>query len=106
MRNIASSSAFLHLQKEKDMSERLITLTQERFTLYSRERCPLCDKAKMVMEEFEADSGIGFQIIDIHSDDDLVEKYGLMIPVLAWGTEIIQYGNIDRERLNQLFQKK
>ncbi|WP_240501943.1 glutaredoxin family protein [Bacillus sp. MUM 13] len=106
MRNIVSSSAFLHLQKEKDLNERLITLTQERFTLYSRERCPLCDKAKMVMEEFEADSGIGFQIIDIHSADDLVEKYGLMIPVLEWGTEIIQYGNIDRERLNQLFQKK
>ncbi|WP_256213001.1 glutaredoxin family protein [Bacillus sp. OV322] len=98
-----SSSAFRHLQKEKDMSERLIALTEERFTLYSREQCPLCDKAKKVMEELEAESGIGFQIIDIHSDDDLLEKYGLMIPVLVWRNEIIQYGNIERERLYQLF---
>lgn len=49
------------------------------FVLYSRDKCPLCDKAKLVLEEVKVESGIGYKEIDIHTDDDLLERFGLMI---------------------------
>ena len=36
---------------------------------------------------------------DITQDDALYEKYGLMIPVLEWQGEIIQYGNFVKKNL-------
>ncbi|MDM5292549.1 glutaredoxin family protein [Peribacillus simplex] len=75
------------------------------FVLYSREKCPLCDKAKLILEEVKFESGIGYKEIDIHTDDDLVEKFGLMIPVVEWKDDIVQFGNVDKLALNRLFEK-
>ncbi|WP_317777142.1 glutaredoxin family protein [Peribacillus sp. CSMR9] len=75
------------------------------FVLYSREKCPLCDKAKQILEEVKFESGIGYKEIDIHTDDDLVEKFGLMIPVVEWKDDIVQFGNVDKLALNRLFEK-
>ncbi|MDM5451474.1 glutaredoxin family protein [Peribacillus simplex] len=75
------------------------------FVLYSREKCPLCDKAKRILEEVKFESGIGYKEIDIHTDDDLVEKFGLMIPVVEWKDDIVQFGNVDKLALNRLFEK-
>ncbi|RFU66997.1 glutaredoxin family protein [Peribacillus saganii] len=62
--------------------------------LYTREKCPLCDKAKELL-----DGEFSFREVDIHSDDALIEKYGLMIPVLEYRGEAIQYGNLDLKDL-------
>ncbi|MDV7763949.1 glutaredoxin family protein [Peribacillus sp. CSMR9] len=80
-------------------------LKSNAFVLYSREKCPLCDKAKQILEEVKFESGIGYKEIDIHTDDDLVEKFGLMIPVVEWKDDIVQFGNVDKLALNRLFEK-
>lgn len=80
-------------------------LESNAFVLYSREKCPLCDKAKLILEEVKFESGIGYKEIDIHTDDDLVEKFGLMIPVVEWKDDIVQFGNVDKLALNRLFEK-
>ncbi|RRN74837.1 glutaredoxin family protein [Peribacillus simplex] len=80
-------------------------LKSNAFVLYSREKCPLCDKAKQILEEVKFESGIGYKEIDIHTDDDLLEKFGLMIPVVEWKDDIVQFGNVDKLALNRLFEK-
>ncbi|AOH57058.1 glutaredoxin [Peribacillus muralis] len=75
------------------------------FILYSRQRCPLCDEAKAILEEVKRDSGISYKEIDIHSDDALLEKFAMMIPVIEWKEEIVQYGKVDISALNGLLQK-
>ncbi|PLS17961.1 glutaredoxin [Bacillus sp. M6-12] len=69
--------------------------------LYTRDKCPLCDKAKDQLNEFKNETRLSFQEVDIYSDDALIEKYGLMIPVLEWRGEVIQYGNLDMEDLRK-----
>ncbi|RFU67085.1 glutaredoxin family protein [Bacillus sp. V59.32b] len=73
--------------------------------LYTREKCPLCDKAKKILDELVDEIGISYKEIDIYSDDDLLERFGLMIPVLEWQGEMIQYGNLDKTSLLDLFEK-
>jgi hypothetical protein len=53
----------------------------------------------------KVESGIGYKEIDIHTDDDLLEKFGLMIPVVEWKDEIVQFGNVDKSALNRLLEK-
>lgn len=67
--------------------------------LYTKPNCPLCEEAKKLLEEIGAAKH--FQLIekDITQDDALYEKYGLMIPVLEWQGEIIQYGNFVKKSL-------
>lgn len=61
--------------------------------LYTKPNCPLCEEAKKLLEEIEVTKRFRLIEKDITQDDALYEKYGLMIPVLEWQGEIIQYGN-------------
>lgn len=70
--------------------------------LYSREQCPLCVKAKQILDELTKEHKWSYQEIDIHSDDVLLEKYGLMIPVIEMDGKIIQYGNVDISTLRSI----
>ena len=54
--------------------KRMSDLESNAFVLYSREKCPLCEKAKQILEESKFESGIVYTEIDIYSDDDLLEK--------------------------------
>lgn len=74
--------------------------------LYSREACPLCDKAKLILADIKRELGIQYEEIDINSRDELTELYGLMIPVVEWQGEIVQYGQVDKEKLCQCIIKK
>ncbi|MFJ7745159.1 glutaredoxin family protein [Peribacillus sp. NPDC097295] len=80
-------------------------MEKDTLILYSRVQCPLCVKAKQILEELKKESELTYKEIDIHSDDVLVEKYGLMIPVIEMGGRIIQYGNVDISTLRSVLVK-
>lgn len=46
--------------------------------LYGTEFCHLCDEAKAILRE----TGIKADYVDIAEDDELLEPYGIRIPVL------------------------
>ncbi|QPA30629.1 glutaredoxin family protein [Thermaerobacillus caldiproteolyticus] len=65
--------------------------------LYSKVDCPLCEKAKAVLQELQKEYDFQINEIDIYSDDALLEKYQLMIPVVEIDGEEIDYGMIQKE---------
>ncbi|MGM9928695.1 MAG: glutaredoxin family protein [Bacillus sp. (in: firmicutes)] len=69
--------------------------------LYSKQKCHLCDKAK---EELEIIGGLQFEVIDIEKNDELLEKYGLMIPVLEYDNQIVQYGQINKNDISNFLK--
>ena len=77
----------------------------ERFRLYSRIKCPLCEEAKNILEEIKQELGILYEEIDIYNNDELTELYGLMIPVIEWQGEVIQFGKVDKFKLCQSIKK-
>lgn len=53
--------------------------TRARWLLYVTEDCKLCDHAVDVLAQARAPD---FECIDIDGDADLVERYGVRVPVL------------------------
>ena len=69
--------------------------------LYTKTNCPLCEKAKAVLTELQADYSFTIEEIDIYQDDALLEKYQLMIPVIELDGEEIGYGMIEKEMVRK-----
>ncbi|RNF39339.1 glutaredoxin family protein [Planococcus salinus] len=61
---------------------------------YTRQNCPLCEEAKLMIELVQEDFPLEYNEIDIESDDALHEKYMLMIPVIEKDGEVLVYGNV------------
>lgn len=63
-------------------------------TLYTRQNCPLCEEAKLMLQLVQEDFPLDYQEVDIESDEELHEKYMLMIPVIEKDAEVKIYGKI------------
>ncbi|KQL33327.1 glutaredoxin family protein [Psychrobacillus sp. FJAT-21963] len=63
--------------------------------LYTRPGCHLCDEARLMLKLVQEDVSFEMSEVNIEEDDDLHEKYMLMIPVVVFEDEIIQYGKVD-----------
>ena len=72
---------------------------EQQLKLYSKKNCHLCEIAKMELEKVKNQTGCSYYEIDIYEDDELLEMYGLMIPVVQYKAEIIQYGQIDHHTI-------
>lgn len=55
----------------------------------------MCDDARMMLKLVQEDVPFQIEEHNIEEDDQLHEKYMLMIPVVEYQGEIIQYGNVD-----------
>ncbi|PDY22227.1 NrdH-redoxin [Bacillus cereus] len=64
--------------------------------LYTKKDCGLCEKAKQVLKEVQCEYSFQIEEIDIYEENDLLEKYHLMIPVVEIGGEQVEYGNIHK----------
>lgn len=62
---------------------------------YTRPGCHLCEDARIVLKLVQEDVAFEIKEFNIEEDDALHEKYMLMIPVIEFENEIIQYGQID-----------
>ncbi|WP_019242995.1 MULTISPECIES: glutaredoxin family protein [Bacillus] len=78
----------------------------EELILYSKDNCHLCDMAKRELEKIKQSEGVSFREIDIYQDDELLEEYGLMIPVVEYQGEMIQYGQIDFQSIRIFLNNK
>ncbi len=51
--------------------------------LYTKKQCPLCDEAKQILIDLQADyPALEIKEIDIETSDHLIEQFSLMIPVV------------------------
>lgn len=64
------------------------------FILYTRPDCPLCEDAERMMRLAAEDYPLHWRTVNIEEDDEIHEKYMLMIPVLEQNGDVKLYGNI------------
>ncbi|PAQ13574.1 glutaredoxin family protein [Bacillus sp. FJAT-42315] len=71
---------------------------------YTRPQCPLCIEAQTVLQLVREEVSVVVHERNINDRDEWTEKYGLMIPVIEYDNEIIQYGVIDYPTLIKKLQ--
>jgi glutaredoxin len=75
-------------------------------TFYTRKKCPLCDKAKVTIDELHNELDFELIIEDIDESDELTEKYGLMIPVVEIDGEEVEFGHVNKFVISNRLQGK
>lgn len=63
--------------------------------LYSRPNCSLCEDGLRTLKMVQEDIPFELEIINIEKDDELHEKYMLLIPVVEKDGVVIQHGILD-----------
>ncbi|MFD1778637.1 glutaredoxin family protein [Fredinandcohnia salidurans] len=74
-------------------------------TMYSKENCSLCTKAKQVIEELSEEFPLDLNEVDIYKDDELLEKYQIMIPVIEIDGNEVEYGIIHKEAIQEYLNR-
>jgi thiol-disulfide isomerase/thioredoxin len=74
----------------------------------TRNRCHLCDEARPVLAKVAKSMNVGIVEVDIDSDDELVKRYGLRIPVVLGSHDrVLAEGVIaDRKLLKDALQRE
>jgi hypothetical protein len=70
-------------------------------TLFSRPGCHLCEIMLEQLQPFLEKYPLELQLVDIDSDDELLRRYALKIPVLALEGETLCQYQLDPEVLSQ-----
>lgn len=67
---------------------------------YTKDHCPLCEKGFEEVRQVAEEHQLVIEKIDIYSDDALLEKFQLMIPVVYYGEYELGYGQLDANKLD------
>jgi glutaredoxin len=73
----------------------------ESITVYTKHDCPLCEEAVDILNDYAAYLP-EWELIDIHSDPALVEKFGTCVPVVLIDGKIRFRGRINEVLLRRL----
>ena len=73
-----------------------------RVTVYTRAQCCCCHKAIDVLREYQSRHGFAIEEVDVDSDPDLVAKYGLTVPVVAFDGKVRFKGVVNPVLLDRL----
>ncbi|MBN3554360.1 glutaredoxin family protein [Fictibacillus nanhaiensis] len=65
---------------------------EKKVILYTKTHCPLCNEAHKLLQKLQQEILFAIESIDIYQDDLLLEKYGLMIPVVEVDGKEVDYG--------------
>lgn len=68
---------------------------------YSKENCPLCDKGLIILKNLQKEIPFEYEIMDIYKDDQLLELYQLMIPVVKIDDEVASYGILEKDDIRK-----
>jgi glutaredoxin len=71
-------------------------------TLYSRPGCHLCEDAEHILRTLLPGAGYHLEVVDIESDDALLRRYMLEIPVVAVDGQEVARAPLSRQLLEDL----
>ncbi|MBN1929380.1 MAG: glutaredoxin family protein [Chlorobiaceae bacterium] len=75
-----------------------------RVTIYGKPECCLCDAALRVLDEVGQQIPFEIEKRDISGDADLIDRYGLDIPVILVDGQVAFKHRIDAERFIGLLE--
>ncbi len=82
-----------------------MTNTGHKVILYGKKECCLCDDAMEILQKVNASLPFDLEKRDISDDGELLERFGLKIPVIfVDGVEVFKY-RVNENRLRALLSR-
>lgn len=81
-------------------------MAQTLLQVYTRNGCPLCEKAIENLLALQNRYSFKMEEIDIAQSDELTERYGIMIPVVLIDGEEVAFGKIDSDFVSKRLHEK
>lgn len=80
--------------------------TPDRFhlVLYTRRNCHLCEDVLGHLQKEKSKHRFELEIVDVDSDQDLVAKFGDLVPVIAVNGHVRLWGNIKPGLISRLLR--
>ncbi|WP_047984110.1 glutaredoxin family protein [Ornithinibacillus californiensis] len=72
----------------------------DKVILYTKEICSLCDNAEALLEMFQNDYEFEIEKRDIYTNDEWLEKYHLLIPVIEVNGIQLDCEHVDYDTMN------
>ncbi|MFN7252582.1 MAG: glutaredoxin family protein [Anaerobacillus sp.] len=66
---------------------------------YTKENCSLCDKGLLILERVSKEIPLEIEMVDIYQDDELLEKYQIMIPVVEINDVEVDFGILSEAKI-------
>jgi glutaredoxin len=74
--------------------------------LYTRQACHLCDDAKAVLEITGQRYALVLQVVDVDSNPDLADRYGMEVPVVMVDGRVRFRGRVNAALLERLLRQR
>ena len=74
-------------------------------TLFGRLECHLCQDMLNDLEPLKSELGFELNVVDIDRDNQLIERYGTMVPVLVVAEQEICHYFLDKQALIEYFER-
>ena len=74
---------------------------KQRFQLYSRTGCGLCEEMLSELSAFPEVQRLGVDVLDVDADAAAKVRYGHKIPVLLFAGELVCHGHLDAEEVHK-----
>ncbi|GAC1299268.1 MAG: hypothetical protein NVS9B2_11220 [Steroidobacteraceae bacterium] len=75
--------------------------TPQRFLLYSRPGCGLCEEMLNELAALPAAQPFGIEVLDVDDDPAVKMRYGHKIPVLLFAGELVCHGHLDPDEVHK-----
>lgn len=81
-------------------------IKRHKVTLYGKKECCLCDQAIEILKKVDVEVPFDFEKIDISDHPELLEEFGLKIPVIfVDGVQVFKY-RVNETRLRALLNTR
>lgn len=71
--------------------------------VYSRDGCTCCDKAMTELEKYKRKYNLDIRTVDVDTDAELAEKFGLEVPVVEIDGKVRFRGKVNAILLQRIF---
>ena len=76
-----------------------------RLIVYSTDGCSICEEVLDKLFALPIDFGVDLRVVDVAFDDDLLSKYGEVIPVLEANNAVLKSPFADQEMMEFIQSK-
>lgn len=69
---------------------------------FTKSGCHICEEGYETLLDLNRTFPFNLEVVDITESDNLIEQYGLLIPVVEVENSVLQFGTVNKKMIKRL----